>query len=194
MVAPGRGRWERHLSREARAAAQRRRILEALPGLIAERGNAFTVDDVVEAAGIGRNTFYVHFADTDAATGALLAEAMAELVAALEQVQTSARTPLAQVRGVIAAWARCAASNPAVALLAHADAEGGGVNGALREHLAEAVANARHSGVVGRGADELRLTLLIGAFDAAAGELAAGTAREDRVTEVLLDLVLRALR
>jgi AcrR family transcriptional regulator len=194
MASPGRGRWERHLSREERHSAQRRKILESLPPLIAERGNAFTVDDVVDAAGIGRNTFYVHFEDADAATAALLWEALDELNAALEAVRASARTPLARVRGVTAAWAHCAATNPALSLLAHAEAEGGGVNGALAAHLNEAVAAARRAGVLGREPDALHRALLIGAFDAAAVHAAAHPHGEAGVAEALVDLILRLLR
>jgi AcrR family transcriptional regulator len=194
MVAPGRGRWERYLSREVRAAGQRRRILAALPELIAELGNAFTVDDVVEAAGIGRNTFYVHFDDTDAAVQTLLSEVLDDLSRALEEVRVAARTPLARVRGVAAAWAHSAATAPALSLLAHAGAEGDGVNGALRQHLTEALASARRAGIVGREPDPLRVELLIGAFDAAAVQLASAPETELRVAEALVDLVLRGLR
>jgi AcrR family transcriptional regulator len=194
MVAPGRGRWERYLSREARADSQRRRILGALPGLIAELGNAFTVDDVVEAAGIGRNTFYVHFEGTDAAVETLLAEVLEELTRALSEVDAASRTPLARVRGIAAVWARCSARRPALSLLAHAGAEDDGVNGALRAHLTDALRGARRAGIVGREPDALRVELLIGAFDAAAVQLAEDPGSEGRVADALVDLVLRGLR
>jgi AcrR family transcriptional regulator len=194
MVAPGRGRWERHLSAEARHELQRRRVLDVLPHVIAEFGNAFTVDEIVEAAGVGRNTFYAFFDDASAATAALLSEVREALADALDASARSARTPIERIRGVATAWVRTAAEKPALAVLAHAEAEDGGVNSALREHLAQALAVARAAGTAGRIADPLRLEMIIGAFDAAALYVAASPDQEAQARDALADLVMRFFR
>jgi AcrR family transcriptional regulator len=194
MIAPGRGRWERHLTRDSRHALQRRRILDALPAVIAECGNAFTVDDVIAAAGMGRNTFYVHFDDTDAATSALLEETRAALSAALEGASSAKRTPIDRIRAVAAAWADVAATTPAFALVAYAEAPDDGVNAELREHLVSALDEARKAGIVSRNEDALRVTFVLGAFTVAAARVAAEPSSASATAEALVDLVLRVLR
>lgn len=51
-------------SPDRRVRRTRRAILEALTGLILEKGyDAVTVTDIIAAADIGRSTFYAHFTD-----------------------------------------------------------------------------------------------------------------------------------
>src|SRR5215213_10405909 len=46
------------------AASQRTRLLGAVGREVAEKGyNAATIDDIVRAAGVSKQTFYEHFAD-----------------------------------------------------------------------------------------------------------------------------------
>jgi len=55
------------LPREAVAASQRGRLLDAMAQIVAEKGYAATtVADVVERAGVSRRTFYEQFADKEA--------------------------------------------------------------------------------------------------------------------------------
>jgi AcrR family transcriptional regulator len=55
------------LPREAVAASQRGRLLDAMAQVVAEKGYAATtVADVVERAGVSRRTFYEQFADKEA--------------------------------------------------------------------------------------------------------------------------------
>lgn len=52
------------ISADAVAAGQRRRILDALPGAVAENGiEGTTVEHVVKLAGVRRNSFYEQFSD-----------------------------------------------------------------------------------------------------------------------------------
>jgi AcrR family transcriptional regulator len=61
------------MSRDAAGADQRRRILEATAGLVAEKGyQETTMEDIVRRAKVGYATFYKHFADKEAAFLALL--------------------------------------------------------------------------------------------------------------------------
>lgn len=68
------------LSREAVAASQRGRILQAMTQLVSERGYPdTTVVDVVETALVSRRTFYVHFADKTDAFLAIVDVALEEM-------------------------------------------------------------------------------------------------------------------
>ena len=47
---------------DRRAARTRRLLLEAMPGLLAERGfERLTIQNIIDRAGVGRATFYAHF-------------------------------------------------------------------------------------------------------------------------------------
>ncbi|MGH8974189.1 MAG: TetR/AcrR family transcriptional regulator [Acidimicrobiia bacterium] len=55
------------LTRESVVASQRGRLIEAMAGVVAEKGyGPATVADVVERAGVSRRTFYEQFADKEA--------------------------------------------------------------------------------------------------------------------------------
>ncbi len=55
------------LPEDARAARTQRQIFEAFAELVQHnRYDNFAVSDIVEAAGVGRSTFYEHFRDKDA--------------------------------------------------------------------------------------------------------------------------------
>jgi AcrR family transcriptional regulator len=72
------------LSREAVAASQRGRLLDAMASIVAEKGYAATtVADVVERAGVSRRTFYEQFEDKEAC---FLAAYDVSVVAVLERI------------------------------------------------------------------------------------------------------------
>ena len=53
-------------STDRRVRRSRQAIMQALQALIAEKGyNAVTVSDILEAADVGRSTFYAHFRDKE---------------------------------------------------------------------------------------------------------------------------------
>ena len=68
--APKRGQYDRALSRRDRQDAQRERVIGALAILSASE-RELSISNVVEVAGIGRNTFYEYFDDVDHALGAI---------------------------------------------------------------------------------------------------------------------------
>lgn len=73
------------LPREAVAASQRTRLIDAIAAVVAEKGYAATtVADVVERAGVSRRTFYEQFADREAC---FLAAYDAGLAAVLERIR-----------------------------------------------------------------------------------------------------------
>jgi AcrR family transcriptional regulator len=86
------------LSRDEVIASQRERMLEACCRAVAEKGYArFTVADVLERAGVSRETFYEHFSDkedcflaayelaTDAVAGAMTAADPGDQLTPLER-------------------------------------------------------------------------------------------------------------
>lgn len=108
LLAPGRGQHDRLLPRLERSQQQRRRLLRAVAISFSQPAGA-TVQSVVKAAGVSRNTFYEHFANIEQAlaesaqfAGGLLEDA---LVLRLE----AERTPVARFRALVSecfAWLR----------------------------------------------------------------------------------------
>lgn len=103
-TAPARGCYDRALSRQARQAEQRARLVGWVAEAYRVRGLSLTVQDVVHAAGVGRNTFYEYFDGLEHAldyAAQTHAKAMQErIVSALE----SARTPIAKLRALSRVW------------------------------------------------------------------------------------------
>jgi len=63
---PGRGGYDRSLSPSVRAQLQRERLVRAAVDVILDGGlSRLTVEHVVKSAGLGRNTFYGHFENTE---------------------------------------------------------------------------------------------------------------------------------
>lgn len=115
--APARGRYDRALSRKARQAEQKARLVGWIAQVYHERGPGLTVHDVVQAAGVGRNTFYEYFDGLDHALD-YAAQTHAKLihervVSAIE----SARTRIAKLRELSRAWFDELEKDPARAAL-----------------------------------------------------------------------------
>src|SRR5882724_516484 len=115
--APKRGQYDRALSRRERQEAQRERVIGALAALSAG-DRELSIANVVELAGIGRNTFYEYFDDVDHALAVIKARAIHELAVRLESRLQFARTPLERVRAVARAWAEVLFANPPLTRLA----------------------------------------------------------------------------
>ncbi|MEZ4223140.1 MAG: TetR family transcriptional regulator [Polyangiaceae bacterium] len=84
-----RGRYDRHASRAERWARQRRALNEAVAQAVALRGSAATLRDICSSAGVGRNTFYLHFRDLETAKRIAIDQAGAALESALRWAPTS---------------------------------------------------------------------------------------------------------
>lgn len=103
-TAPARGCYDRGLSRQARHAEQRARLVGWIAEVYLERGSALTVQDVIQAAGVGRNTFYEYFDGLDHALD-YAAQTHAKLVhERLLSVVEAARTPIAKLRELSRGW------------------------------------------------------------------------------------------
>lgn len=115
--APARGRYDRGLSRQARQAEQKARLVGWIAEVYRERGLELTVQDVVQAAGVGRNTFYEYF---DGLDHALDYAAQTHAKAIQERIATTleaARTPIAKLRELSRAWFDAIERDPARAAL-----------------------------------------------------------------------------
>ena len=102
LPAPGRGAYDRSLSRSERDAQHRERLLLAATEVLAD-GPA-TVARIVERARVGRSTFYEFFDSPDHVLDHLEQRALRSLESALETAITEARTPLERVRAIARSW------------------------------------------------------------------------------------------
>src|SRR6185369_9968049 len=96
VAAPKRGRYDRALSRRERQAAQRERVIAAIAALSAT-DRELSVANVVELAGIGRNTFYEYFDDLEHALIEVKSRALREFSDRADAALLSARTPLERI-------------------------------------------------------------------------------------------------
>ena len=116
-------------------SARRSQILAAARREFARRGfQATSVNDLLEAAGIARGTFYLHFDGKEAAFRAVLEELLSDIKAGLQPVDTrSLHTAREQLVGNIARAFSLIADAPELGALLFQQA--GGVSQELREHL-----------------------------------------------------------
>jgi AcrR family transcriptional regulator len=189
-----RGQWNRALSRAERRALERTRIVESIARV--SRGHrAPTLSQIIDGAGIGRNTFYDHFVDVDEALAAADSESLDAARSAIAAAVAHARTPIERLRSVARAWIGVAATHPGLAIAVRRVGVGSdetlGLDALLREILDEA----RAAGAIGRSPDTVRVRCVVGVFEAAA-RLAGGADPDflEKIAETVADLTLRGFR
>ena len=183
--APARGRYDRALSRQARQAEQKERLLRWIAEAYRERGQSLTVQHVVEAAGVGRNTFYEYF---DGLEHAIEFAAQSHVKLVRERIVSAvamARTPIAKLRELSRAWFSVMEADPANAALllrpgADSRSAGARMFGSL---LATIVKDARGSGAA--HPDPVLIDYAAFAAEGGARLLLAGGAESDGVREGL---------
>lgn len=80
-------------------AQTRRRLFDALSGLMAEQGfDAVSLADIAAAAGVGRTAVYNHFPDKEAVLLAFIEDETTRYVAGLEQALAGIEDPEEQLR------------------------------------------------------------------------------------------------
>jgi AcrR family transcriptional regulator len=197
-LAPKRGRYDRTLSRRERQAAQRERVIMAVAALSVTEGE-LSIRNVVELAGIGRNTFYEYFDDIEHALNAIKTRALRDLGARFESSIQAARTPLERIRALARAWAENLFIDPPVvrlALQAQPNMADAAQLSVLGLHLV-GVLSAQHearSALPGL-ADPLKVNAVAAVFDAVSrAHFGPRSMLVEEVQSVLADLSLRLLR
>ena len=177
---------------------QRRRLLDAAAETLAEHGYAaLTVQQVIEAAGVSRTTFYAHFTDKRDAVLTAHREAFGLLMAEMNRACAVESEWPRKVRAAVGALFDLARTEPArVRLLTlHALAIDPEMVVQLREcnaHLAALLRRGRQQTPLGPGLPELTEEALVGAVSAVIGErLSRGSAEgleefESEVVQLLL--------
>src|SRR6188768_767645 len=195
VPAPKRGRYDRALSRQARQAAQRERVIAALGATDRE----LSVAQVVELAGIGRNTFYEYFDDLEHALAAIQSRALRDLSLRVESVLPAARTPLERIRALARAWAENLSENPGqVKLALRAQAEL--IEATQLSVLGQYLAGLLSAELEGRSAlpglaEPLRVAVVAAVFDAVSrAHLSVRAMTAEELQRVLADWSLRVLR
>jgi AcrR family transcriptional regulator len=196
--APKRGQYDRALSRRERQTVQRERLISALAALSATE-RELSIANVVELAGIGRNTFYEYFDDVEHALTVIKTRALRDLVTRLESSVRAARTPLERIRALARAWAENLFVDPPLVRLAlraqpeMADAAQLSILGA---HLT-AVLSAQHearSALPGL-ADNLKVNAVAAVFDAVSrAHFGPRPMSVEELQSALAELSLRLLR
>jgi TetR/AcrR family transcriptional regulator len=123
------------LAREEVAADQRRRLIEAVPRVVAKHGyEAMSVADIVKAAAVSRNAFYDNFGDKQACFAAAHEACHERLLAILEQPCDKRASVEERVETALGAALALLASEPEVARLLFVEAPSAGEAVALRHH------------------------------------------------------------
>jgi AcrR family transcriptional regulator len=197
-TAPKRGQYDRALSRRARQDAQRERVLTALAALSANQ-RELSISNVVELAGIGRNTFCEYFDDVEHALSAIRTRALRELVARADAHLLAARTPLERVRAIVRAWTESLLANPALVALAlrpQVDVISDAQHSVLAHYVAEKLTNDRTARSALPGLDNpLKVRAVAAVFDALSrAHFRTNPVSADELQTLLIELAVRLLR
>jgi len=198
VPAPKRGRYDRALSRRERQTAQRERVIAAIASISAT-DRELSVANVVEVAGIGRNTFYEYFDDLEHALLAIRGRALSDFASRVTAAMQQARTPLERIRALARVWTENLLENPSqvkLALRAQAEPIEATQLSALGQHIAsvlnaELEARSALPGLV----EPLRVAVVAALFDAVSrAHLNVRAMTSDELQRVLADWSLRLLR
>ncbi|HEX3562241.1 MAG TPA: TetR/AcrR family transcriptional regulator [Solirubrobacterales bacterium] len=114
---------------------QRERLLEAVPGIVAERGyEATSVADIIKAAAVSRNAFYKNFSDKQDCFAVAHEAGHERLFEILTQPCEEGGTVEERVQRSLAAVLDALASEPGLARLLFVEAPSAGEGIALRYH------------------------------------------------------------
>jgi AcrR family transcriptional regulator len=118
----GRGVLDPTVPVDIGALSQRRRIVEAMVEICAEKTfAATTIADIVSRASVSRTTFYKHFADKRTCFDAALDVCIEELEGVAQKAHEAADSPAEATRKSLASILDVLATNPALAQLALAE-------------------------------------------------------------------------
>ncbi|MEI9937019.1 MAG: TetR/AcrR family transcriptional regulator [Pseudomonadota bacterium] len=198
VPAPKRGRYDRALSRRERQAAQRERVIAAIASISAT-DRELSIANVVELAGIGRNTFYEYFDDLEHALIAIKTRALSDFTPRVAAAMQAARTPLERIRALARVWAENLLENPAqvkLALRPQAERIEATQLSVLGQHIAQVLSAELDARSALPGLTEpLRVAVVAALFDAVSrAHLNVRAMTSEELQRVLADWSLRLLR
>ena len=165
-------------------------ILEAARACYAApKAAPVTVDAVMQAAGLAKGTFYVHFADLGALEAALGETLTEELDRRLQPARLAADHPLTRLATALTVLLRDLARSPAQArLVARAATEIPDVVNAMQAHLRQDLADAHAADLLAVSSVELAARIVTAISRQAAQDLA-----ERRIDDAALPDIVRAI-
>jgi len=175
-------------------------LLQATTHALAEHGQRATVTHVVAAARVGRNTFYAHFDDFDAAVDEATERGAVVLREQLQHSLTEAWTPRERLRAALGVWTVFVDDQPFVAraLLRMPSRQPHSVLSCagepLRDLLRELLSDALRDAVVSTDPDEPRLSAVTVALEGIARFRLEHPWTQAEDAALAADLVLRAFR
>ena len=195
LPAPGRGAYDRSLTRAERDAEHRERLLLAAADALAT--GAATIARIVERAGVGRSTFYEFFDSPEHVLEHLEQRALRGLGAALDSAFSEARTPLERVRTIARNWLAELEAHPVEARVALTRRVGGELLSPATKVLHQALQRCiRAARLEGTGwfnsADDVTLLATAAAVEAASRRHLNEPIREAQKT--LVELITKLLR
>jgi AcrR family transcriptional regulator len=195
LPAPGRGAYDRSLTRPQRDAEHRERLFKATAEVLGS--GPLTVARIVERAGVGRSTFYEFFDGPEHLLEQLEQRALRSLETELQIAFAEARTPLERLRAISRRWLALLETQPLharVALAKHSTT--GHLSSAgelLHQTLKRCVAAAQAEGFWFKSTDEISVLAAAAAAEAIGRRHLAGTPIRD-ASRVLADLIVKLLR
>jgi AcrR family transcriptional regulator len=172
--------------------------VEATTRVVAGRGpRATTAGEIIEAAGVGRNTFYEHFETSAAAVAESVRRATEELRKGMRFAVSATRTPHERLRALSTTWlAELPRHAVLVAVLSDgASDERSSILGVMEAELHSALELARKSGAASLASDAFRTACVTGALVGALDHVARESRADVRMAgEALADLILCAFR
>lgn len=194
LPAPGRGAYDRSLSRTERHAEHRERLFLAAAEVLGE--GTLTVARIVERAGVGRSTFYEFFDSPEHILEQLEQRLLRGLEGALDAAFSEARTPLERVRALTRSWTRIIDEQSLSARVALGRQVGSALlspaGELLRATLQRCVEVAHTEAGWFRTADDVSVLAASAAVEALSRQHLA--ARIDDAPRVLSDVIIKLLR
>ncbi len=197
----GRGRYDRSRTPAERAAQQAIRIADATAAVVAQRGlTEATIDHVVRAAGVGRNTFYRHYRDLDHAVRRVRATAGATLWRKASAGLAAAYTPTEKIRSIVRVWLDLAKTDPntVTVLLLPTMTDAGSAPSeatvALGQLLTATLADAHRDAVLSTPPDPIRVLAATGALEAVARDCLRQPGSLSVAESTLVDVIVRLFR
>jgi AcrR family transcriptional regulator len=155
----------------------------------AETAAPVTVDSVMQAAGLAKGTFYVHFQDLAALEAELAGALIEELDESLQPARLAADHPLTRLATAVTILLRDLASAPARArLVGRVVSAMPGVGGAVQAHLREDLAEVSSAGLLAMRSVDLSAGVVTALCELAARELG-----DERIDEKAIPDIVRAI-